>query len=149
MSDYVHICGSINQNAFMLCVIICMYGCIYDCTCLSGSLCVCMWNLEVRAGMYDYSFVCVWVDGCVSVSMVVCVCVTLWESSYRIRNYSSQIITSAGDNVEKLKFLFRADGKARNKRHWKSLKGRAWAKAPGHSNARKLPFCSIIMNRVS
>lgn len=42
-----------------------------------------------------------------------------------------------------------AKGKKQKKRHWKSLKDKTWAEAPGHGNTRKLSFCSIIMKRMS
>lgn len=55
MSNYVHICGSINWYAHMPCVIICMYGCIYNYKYLSWILCSCVQTLELYTGMYDYS----------------------------------------------------------------------------------------------
>lgn len=55
------------------------------------------------------------VDGCINVCMIV----TLLKSSYRIRNHSSQIITSVGGNVEELKLLHSADG---NVKVWQFLK---------------------------
>lgn len=32
------------------------------------------------------------------------------------------------------------------KRHWTSLKGKAWNEPPGHT--RKLSFCSVVIKRV-
>lgn len=81
---YIHACGFMICT-YAVCDYMCMHGCICDCKCLSGILCACMWTLEVCVGMHDYSFVCVYVDGCVNVVVAGYVCVTLWESGYRIR----------------------------------------------------------------